>query len=131
MSTQSSEIEVQIDHTDPETGRRFDGTFSFKRSLSMADQQQVGRIRRQIMGGGSVTNVADETDLMYAQFQAEIQVRAIEPVPAFWAAKQGSDLPPELIKLIGDRLGEKLEQERAKRASAAKDAQGRMRQAQS
>lgn len=126
-----SEFEVPVEYVDLDTGKKYDGTFTFKVGLSMADQQAIGRMRRQILGPNNIASLADEANMLDAQFQAEIQVRAIEPIPAFWSAKQGNDLPPELVRQIGEKMATEIQRIREQRAQQAEQARGQMRKAQS
>jgi len=126
-----SEFTIDIDYTDADTGKRYEGSFTFKYSLSMADSATIGRIRRQIMGGVAATSLHDDNDYLLAQCQAEIPVRAITPIPAFWAAKQGDDLPPDLVREIGTKMLSEVQKVREQRAAQAEQARGQMRKAQS
>ena len=126
-----SEFTIDIDYTDADTGKKYEGSFTFKYSLSMADNAAIGRVRRQIMGGNPITSMQDENDYLLAQCQAEIPVRAIAPIPAFWAAKQGDDLPPDLVREIGTKMLSEVQKVREQRAAQAEQARSQMRKAQS
>lgn len=126
----TQEVTVEIDYTDPlaEPAKRYEASWSFKLSLSIAEQQQVGRLRRQILGVVQASTMADDVDLTFAQYQAEIQVRATNP-PSWWTAKRGDDLPPELIRLIGERMTEEVQKVREQRLAAAEEARKGLRSA--
>ena len=82
-----SEFTIDIDYTDADTGKRYEGSFTFKYSLSMADTATIGRIRRQIMGGVAATSLHDDNDYLLAQCQAEIGVRALEEMRQAWLTR--------------------------------------------
>lgn len=124
------DVSVEIEYTDPmtEPSKRYEASWSFKLSLSIAEQQAVGRLRRQVLGVIQASTVADDIDLMMAQYQAEIQVRSVNP-PSWWIAKQGDDLPPELIRLIGEKMTEAIQKIRQQRLAAAEEARKTIRTA--
>ena len=126
-----SEFTIDIDYTDADTGKKYEGSFTFKYSLSMADTAAIGRIRRNIMGGVAATSLQDDNDYLLAHCQAEIGVRAVAPIPAFWTAKQGDDLPADLVREIGTKMTAEVQKVREQRATQAEQARAQMRKAQS
>lgn len=119
------ELEFTVDHTDDE-GRKYEGTFSIKASLSVREEAEVGRRRRSILGPSQVENVADQQDFLYAQYQAELAVRAVTS-PSWWQKALGDDLAPSALAECGSQMTKALDKHRQERQSAAKFKEAELR----
>jgi len=109
-------------------GREFEGVFVFKVILSANEEDAIGRNRRSILGG-HVTHDGDldSSDRFSAQARAEISVRAVPEVPAFWA-NQGADLPREVIEHLYEDMSIEINKVFSTMAKKLEDARTLLRQ---
>lgn len=83
-------------------GKRFEGKFRFKLSMSVNDRLRIGRLRRQYLGADSVTTGLDVDlyDLTLATALSEILVRVKqdEETPEWWIKRSAQgDLPEPVV----------------------------------
>lgn len=119
-----------VDHTD-DLNNRYEGTFEdCAVSLSFADDQNIGRLRRVSLGAfqSGATTMADENDFFFAQAAAELAVRCPkESSPAWWQKRSGADLPSSCIGAVYAAMKIKLEEKVAEIQKKAKESKAEVR----